>query len=102
MPFYGLIHPSYVKQPEYSPSHSEYPPYKLPRVKKSQPLSWLGSPRQIESLYNYQPHHHHLTVVKDLMSVRYVGGEQTTLNEVYIAYLNQVNVGEIEKVVVGH
>ena len=74
------MHPSYVKQPEYSPSHSEYPPYKLPRVKKSQPLSWLGSPRQTESLYNYQPHHHHLTVVKDLMSVRYVGGEQTTLN----------------------
>ena len=55
----------------------------FPQV-KSHPLSQLGSPRQTEPLYNYQPHYHHLTVVNDLIGVRYVGGEQTTLNEVYI------------------
>ena len=46
----------------------------FPRV-KFQPLIWLGPPRQTESLYNYQPHHHHLMVVnnKNLIGVRCVG-----------------------------
>ena len=35
-------------------------------------------------------------MVNDLMSVKYVKGRQTTFNEVYIAYLNQVNIGAIE------
>ena len=55
---------------------------KLPQSLISQPLSWLGSPRQTESLYNYQPHHYHLTMVDDLIGVKHVRGE------VYIAYLN--------------
>ena len=81
----------------YSPSQLIY--VQLSSKLKSHPLSQLGSPRQTEPLYNYQPHHHHLTVVNDLIGAGiYVGGEQTTLNEVYIAYLNQVNVGAIEMV----
>ena len=46
----------------------------------SQPLIWFGTPRQTESLYNYQTHHHQLTVVDDLINVRYAKCERTTLN----------------------
>ena len=59
-------------------------------------------PQADRVLVQLPTHHHHLTVVNDLTSVRYVRGEQTTLNMVYIAYLNQVNVEPIERLVVGH
>ena len=65
----------------------------FPQV-KSHPLSQLSSPRQTEPLYNYQPHHHHLTVVNDLIGVRYVGGEQTTLKAVLSQNSHRNTIGQ--------
>jgi len=71
MTSYGLMHRRYVIEPEYYSSNSKYAFLKLYTEVRSPPSkipassSWLGSPRQTESLYNYKPHHHQLTVVKE-------------------------------------